>query len=118
MGVTGTREHVADTAEILVRRTRDLTQESRLPICVGLGISNAEQAAEVAAYADGVIVGAGFCQRVLDAPDLDTARTAVRSFAQELAAGVRARCPAPAVGRPLPERPTVLPYGSKEGPGR
>src|SRR5699024_7092139 len=29
MGVTGTREHVADTAEIFVRRTRDLTQESK-----------------------------------------------------------------------------------------
>lgn len=91
MGVTGTRAQVADTAETLVRRTREVTRESKLPICVGLGISNASQAAEVAAYADGVIVGAGFCQRVLDAPDLDTARTAVRSFAQELAAGVRAR---------------------------
>ena len=90
MGVTGTRAQVADTAETLVRRTREATTESGLPICVGLGISTAAQAAEVAAYADGVIVGAGFCQRVLDAPDLETARTAVRSFAQELAAGVRA----------------------------
>jgi len=89
MGVTGTRTQVADTAETLVRRTREVTRESRLPVCVGLGISTAAQAAEVAAYADGVIVGAGFCQRILDAPDLETGLTAVRSFAEELAGGVR-----------------------------
>ncbi|GAB3205928.1 tryptophan synthase subunit alpha [Marinactinospora thermotolerans] len=91
MGVTGTRAQVAGTAKELVTRTRAVTQRSGLPICVGLGISNGAQAAEVAGYADGVIVGAGFCQRVLDAPDLETALTAVRSFAQELAEGVRGR---------------------------
>ncbi|MEV2274842.1 tryptophan synthase subunit alpha [Nocardiopsis sp. NPDC049922] len=91
MGVTGTRTQVADTAETLVRRTREVTGASGLPVCVGLGISTGAQAAEVAAYADGVIVGAGFCQRVLDAPDLETGLIAVRSFAEELAAGVRSR---------------------------
>ncbi|WP_017604477.1 tryptophan synthase subunit alpha [Nocardiopsis alkaliphila] len=91
MGVTGTRTKVADTAEVLVRRTRAVTRESKLPICVGLGISTGAQAAEVAAYADGVIVGAGFCQRVLDAPDLETGLVAVRAFAEELAGGVRSR---------------------------
>lgn len=89
MGVTGTRTQVADTAATLVRRTREVTRESGLPVCVGLGISTAAQAAEVASYADGVIVGAGFCQRILDAPDLETGLDAVRSFAAELAAGVR-----------------------------
>lgn len=91
MGVTGTRTQVADTAQTLVRRTREVTTESGLPICVGLGISTAAQAAEVAAYADGVIVGAGFCQRILDAPDLETGLIAVRSFAEGLAGGVRSR---------------------------
>ena len=91
MGVTGTRTKVADTAQVLVRRTRAVTRESKLPICVGLGISSGAQAAEVAAYADGVIVGAGFCQRVLDAPDLETGLVAVRAFAEELAGGVRSR---------------------------
>ncbi|MGV2385637.1 MAG UNVERIFIED_CONTAM: tryptophan synthase subunit alpha, partial [Thermobifida fusca] len=69
---------------------RAVTRDSGLPICVGLGISNGAQAAEVASYADGVIVGTGFCQRVLDAPDVDTACQQVRDFAAELAAGVRA----------------------------
>ena len=91
MGVTGTRAQVADTAEELVRRTREATRESELPICVGLGISTGAQAAEVASYADGVIAGAGFCQRILDAPDLEAGLVAVTSFAEELAAGVRSR---------------------------
>ncbi|MFC7328363.1 tryptophan synthase subunit alpha [Marinactinospora rubrisoli] len=89
MGVTGTRAQVADTAEKLVTRTRSVTAASGLPVCVGLGISTGAQAAEVAGYADGVIVGAGFCQRVLDAPDLASGLAAVRGFAEELAAGVR-----------------------------
>ncbi|GAA3743579.1 tryptophan synthase subunit alpha [Salinactinospora qingdaonensis] len=91
MGVTGTRAQVADTAEKLVSRTRAATADSGLPVCVGLGISNRAQAAEVAGYADGVIAGAGFCQRVLDAPDLSGATAAVRDFAAELSQGVRSR---------------------------
>ncbi|TDQ48520.1 tryptophan synthase subunit alpha [Actinorugispora endophytica] len=90
MGVTGTRAKVSGTAERLVERTREATRDSGLPVCVGLGISNGAQAAEVAAYADGVIVGAGFCQRVLDAPDLESGLDAVRAFAAELGEGVRA----------------------------
>ncbi|GLU45923.1 tryptophan synthase subunit alpha [Nocardiopsis ansamitocini] len=89
MGVTGTRAEVSGMAERLVERTRVVTADSGLPVCVGLGISNGAQAAQVAAYADGVIVGAGFCQRILDAPDLETGLVAVRSFATELAEGVR-----------------------------
>ncbi|MUL40787.1 tryptophan synthase subunit alpha [Streptomonospora sp. PA3] len=89
MGVTGTRAQVAGTAEKLVARTRSAIPGGGPAVCVGLGISNRSQAAEVAAYADGVIAGAGFCQRVLDAPDLETGISAVRSFAEELALGVR-----------------------------
>ena len=66
MGVTGTRESVGAQAQDLVRRTRATTD---LPVCVGLGVSNAEQAAEVAGFADGVIVGSAFVKRLLDAPD-------------------------------------------------
>ncbi|QVQ53089.1 tryptophan synthase subunit alpha [Spiractinospora alimapuensis] len=91
MGVTGTRASVSGAAESLVARTRAVTGADGLPICVGLGISTGAQAAQVAAYADGVIVGAGFCQRVLDAATIEEAEDAVRRFAEELAAGVRSR---------------------------
>jgi tryptophan synthase alpha chain len=83
MGVTGTRDTVSNRAEELVARTRKLTD---LPVCVGLGVSNGEQAAEVAAYADGVIVGSAFVRALRD-DGID----AVRVLAQELAAGVRRR---------------------------
>jgi tryptophan synthase alpha chain len=83
LGVTGTRDAVSDRAAELVARVRTHTD---LPVCVGLGVSNGEQAAEVAAYADGVIVGSAFV-RALDEGGVD----GVRALAQDLAAGVRAR---------------------------
>ncbi|MCC3774042.1 tryptophan synthase subunit alpha [Streptomyces sp. UNOB3_S3] len=88
MGVTGTRESVGREAQDLVRRTRAVTE---LPVCVGLGVSNAAQAEEVAQFADGVIVGSAFVKRLLDAPDLESGIAAVRSLAGELAEGVRKR---------------------------
>ena len=83
MGVTGTRATVGNRAEELVGRTRALTT---LPVCVGLGVSNGEQAAEVAAYADGVIVGSAFVRALQDG-GVD----AVRELARDLAIGVRVR---------------------------
>ncbi|MEV6786723.1 tryptophan synthase subunit alpha [Streptomyces sp. NPDC051098] len=86
MGVTGTRASVGAQAQDLVARTRATTG---LPVCVGLGVSDAQQAAEVAAFADGVIVGSAFVKRILDAPDTDAGLAAVRELAAELARGVR-----------------------------
>jgi len=88
MGVTGTRASVGAQAQELVGRTRATTG---LPVCVGLGVSNAEQAAEVAKFADGVIVGSAFVKAMLDAPDEAAGLDAVRSLAGELAQGVRKR---------------------------
>ncbi|MEV5984174.1 tryptophan synthase subunit alpha [Streptomyces sp. NPDC052051] len=88
MGVTGTRESVGTQAQELVRRTRATTE---LPVCVGLGVSNPAQAAEVAGFADGVIVGSAFVKRMLDAPDEQAGLEAVRALAGELAEGVRRR---------------------------
>ncbi|QES50597.1 tryptophan synthase subunit alpha [Streptomyces venezuelae] len=86
MGVTGTRESVGNQAQELVERTRRTTD---LPVCVGLGVSNPEQAREVAAFADGVIVGSAFVKKLLDAPDLAAGLAAVRTLAGELAEGAR-----------------------------
>ncbi|MEU3652593.1 tryptophan synthase subunit alpha [Streptomyces sp. NPDC032161] len=88
MGVTGTRESVGEQAQDLVERTRATTS---LPVCVGLGVSNARQAAEVAGFADGVIVGSAFVKGMLDAPDEEAGLAAVRTLAGELAEGVRKR---------------------------
>ncbi|MCL2782148.1 MAG: tryptophan synthase subunit alpha [Actinomycetia bacterium] len=94
MGVTGARERVAGTARTLVERVRAVAPG--LPVCVGLGVSTGAQAAEVAGYADGVIVGSALVRRLLDRPDdAGIAGIAgVRALAEELAAGVRAGSPA------------------------
>ncbi|HEX4789135.1 MAG TPA: tryptophan synthase subunit alpha [Actinospica sp.] len=86
MGVTGTRAAVSGTAAGLVERTRRATD---LPVCVGLGVSDGAQAAEVAAFADGVIVGSAFVRRLLEADDAEAGLKAVRVLAGELAEGVR-----------------------------
>ncbi|MCA1187109.1 MULTISPECIES: tryptophan synthase subunit alpha [unclassified Saccharopolyspora] len=83
MGVTGARDTVGDQAEGLVRRTRAHTD---LPIGVGLGVRSGEQAAQVAKFADGVIVGSAFINRAeQDGP------AGVREIAAELGRGVRSR---------------------------
>ncbi len=88
MGVTGARASVGAGARELVARVREVTE---LPVAVGLGVSTGEQAAEVASYADGVIVGSAFVARILAAPDHEAAVASVRELAAELATGVRGR---------------------------
>jgi tryptophan synthase alpha chain len=85
MGITGTREAVSGQAESLVQRIRPHTE---LPVAVGLGVSNGAQAAQVAAFADGVIVGSAFVRRLLDAAD--TPGTAGTAAAGTAAAGTAA----------------------------
>lgn len=88
MGVTGARAAVGDAAETLVTRTRAVTD---LPVGVGLGVSTGEQAAAVAAFADGVIVGSALVSRVLQAPSSGSNGRwrGLEDLASELAAGVR-----------------------------
>ena len=83
MGVTGTRATVGDAAERLVARTREAAPERF--VCVGLGVSNGDQAAEVAAFADGVIVGSAYVREMLEGRGAD----GVRALTEDLAAGVR-----------------------------
>jgi tryptophan synthase alpha chain len=85
MGVTGTGGAVSSTAETLVARTRAVTN---LPIAVGLGVSTAAQAHDVAQFADGVIVGSAFVKAALEAASHEEAVIAVRELARDLKAGV------------------------------
>jgi tryptophan synthase alpha chain len=88
MGVTGARAAVGGGAESLVARTR--SADPNIAVCVGLGVSTADQAAEVAAYADGVIVGSAFVRCLLDSPDA-AGIAAAGDLAAQLAEGVRRR---------------------------
>jgi tryptophan synthase alpha chain len=86
MGVTGARTETSQAAPPLVKRVR---AASDLPVGIGLGVSTGAQAAEVASYADGVIVGSALVRCLLDAPDTAAGVTATAKLAGELAAGVR-----------------------------
>jgi tryptophan synthase alpha chain len=80
MGVTGARASVGSGASGLVARARAHTS---LPVGVGLGVRSGEQAAEIAGFADAVIVGSAFVSRAAEGVG------EVQKLAAELAEGVR-----------------------------
>lgn len=88
MGVTGARDVVSSAAGTLVGRVREVVPG--LPVGVGLGVRNGAQAAEVAAFADAVIVGSAFVTAARDGEE------GVRALAADLATGVRRPAPQPA----------------------
>lgn len=80
MGVTGAQSSVDSAAAELVARTREVTDT---PVCVGLGVSNGAQAAEIAQFADGVIVGSALIKAAAKGTE------ELAALARELSAGVR-----------------------------
>ena len=82
MGVTGARDAVSDMAPELCARVREY---SDIPIGVGLGVRNREQAAQIASYADGVIVGSALVTAA------NAGQDRLASLVSELAEGVRSR---------------------------
>ena len=77
-GVTGVRDELPAGLRDLILRIREQTQT---PICVGFGLSRPEQVREVAAVADGVIVGSALVQMIEEAPDaLDRVGAFVRDL--------------------------------------
>lgn len=86
MGVTGTRATVGERAETLVTDTR---AAGATHVCVGLGVSTGDQAAEVGRWADGVIVGSVLVRPLLG-DDLWADRVkSLSDITSELVSGVR-----------------------------
>lgn len=73
-GVTGNALVVSDALLETVAKVKRLTS---LPVSVGFGVSNPDQAAALSDVADGVIVGSALIKKCLDAPDELTAIKAV-----------------------------------------
>ncbi len=63
LGVTGERRELAASAVAIAARCKRATD---LPVLVGVGVSNAEQAREICAVADGVVVGSALVRRLLE----------------------------------------------------
>lgn len=91
MGVTGTRTTTSQAAPELVGRIRQLSAQTL--VGVGLGVSNGDQAAQVAGFADAVIVGSAFINAMLAAEDAGRADdfTGLRAVLADLTEGVRRR---------------------------
>jgi tryptophan synthase alpha chain len=84
-GVTGARSETPTDVPALVARTR---AASGLPVAVGFGVSNAEQAGRLAPHTDGVVVGSAIVSiigRMRDADDTAELET----FAADLAAAMK-----------------------------
>jgi tryptophan synthase alpha chain len=81
VGITGERDDLAASALHMARRLKDLTDK---PVLIGVGISNPQQAAEVAEVADGVIVGSAFIRKMIDSGSIEPAI----EFVAELRAGL------------------------------
>ncbi len=63
LGVTGERSSLAGTAAALAVRLKAITE---VPVLIGVGVSNAEQAREACQVADGVVMGASVVRRLMD----------------------------------------------------
>jgi tryptophan synthase alpha chain len=63
LGVTGARDDVPDELPDTIGRLRHATG---LPICVGFGISTAEQARRIGSLADGIVVGSAIVRAAGD----------------------------------------------------
>ncbi len=79
-GVTGARDSLPDAVPDLVRRAKAV---SDVPVAVGFGVSNAQTARQVAAVADGVVVGSALI-KAIDADEEHHTKT-LRDLARDLA---------------------------------
>jgi tryptophan synthase alpha chain len=84
LGVTGERTDLAESAVVIARRLKALTDK---PVLVGVGVSNAEQAVEVCEVADGVVIGSALVRRLLDGEGPTGAAAFVGSVRRALDAG-------------------------------
>jgi tryptophan synthase alpha chain len=81
MGVTGERQDVSVDAVGVVERIRRWTD---MPVCVGVGVSTPEQAAEVCQVADGVVVGSALVRRLLEGEGPEGAAAFVASMREAI----------------------------------
>jgi tryptophan synthase alpha chain len=85
-GVTGARDSIASS---LKEKVAELRKHSDLPIAVGFGISNPDQARAVAQHADAVVVGSAIVDLIAKHGHKLTMIEKVAAFAREIAAAVK-----------------------------
>lgn len=81
-GVTGAQKSVASS---LPEKIAAIKKTSNLPVAIGFGISNAEQARKVAQHADAVVVGSAIVDLIAKHGETVEMVEKVSAFARELA---------------------------------
>ena len=61
LGVTGTRSEITSDIDSMIASVRENTD---IPVAIGFGISNPEQAAQMAAKSDGIIIGSAIVKLI------------------------------------------------------
>ncbi len=82
-GITGERSALPNE---LADRLAWLKQKTDTPICVGFGVSQPSQAAQLSQHADGVIVGSAIVRRIAKHPEQGAAKCSadISEFAKEM----------------------------------
>ncbi|MFO1064804.1 MAG: tryptophan synthase subunit alpha [Pirellulales bacterium] len=88
-GITGERSELPPG---LLDQVAWLRERTRVPICIGFGISRKEHVNLLAPVADGLIVGSAIVRRYADAPSPEEALSSVDSLARELIQALDATC--------------------------
>ena len=81
LGVTGERSSLAESAVVIARRVKAVTDK---PVLVGVGVSTPEQAVEICEVADGVVVGSAIVRQLLEGGGPAAVGELVASFRREL----------------------------------
>jgi len=85
-GVTGARKEIAAGLEEAVAKIRRI---SEIPVCVGFGLSTAEQVAEIGRFADGAVVGSALVDLIEAAETAGPAVASVSDFVAKLKHALR-----------------------------
>jgi tryptophan synthase alpha chain len=85
-GVTGEQATVAETIE---ERVAVIRRSTSLPVVVGFGVSNPDQARQVARLADGVVIGSSIVKRIAQFAGQPEMPEMVAEFVRPLAAAAK-----------------------------
>lgn len=87
LGVTGAQVEIASG---IAEQVAVIKQSTEVPVCVGFGVSNPEQAAKVASMADGVVVGSAIVKLIEKNGAAADLADQVEAFVKPLVAAVKA----------------------------
>lgn len=85
-GVTGMQSSISST---ISEMTASIRQKTSLPIAIGFGISNPEQAQQVAEYGDAIVVGSAVVNKIAEQGKSDTLVSHVAEFVGSLSDGIK-----------------------------